>query len=220
MTAVAITSESATSAPSAPSQLNPDRVANVLGIADEADRDGDGEEQGNGAGDRPFVVTAVASPVGDLDRLEDVGGLAVVVEERSSAELARVRLTSPGHHDHEGEGEHPGRHPDPHAQHDTEHRPDLAKRALVFLGDRRRHEAAEDEQQVDAVNPCAPRSPLFWTIGGRACRGPSSAQPPRPRRLGARRAARASRPRCASPAGRDRRARRCGASCASPAADT
>ena len=137
MTAVAITSESATSTPSALSQLIPVGVANVLGVANEADRDGDGEEQGGGAGDRPFVMAAVAPRVGSLDRLEDVVGLAVVVEERSAAELARVRLTAPGHHDHEGEGEHPGRHPDPHAQCDAEHRPDLATRACVLFGDRR-----------------------------------------------------------------------------------
>ena len=60
MTAVAITSESATSTPSALSQLIPDGVANVLGVANEADRDGDGEEQGGGPGDRPLVMTAVA----------------------------------------------------------------------------------------------------------------------------------------------------------------
>ena len=49
MTAVAITSESATSTPSALSQLIPDGVANVLGVANEADRDRDGEKQGDAA---------------------------------------------------------------------------------------------------------------------------------------------------------------------------
>ena len=60
MTAVAITSESATSTPSALSQLIPVGVADVLGVADEADRDRDGQEQGDAARDRPFVVTVVA----------------------------------------------------------------------------------------------------------------------------------------------------------------
>ena len=136
MTAVAITNDSATSAPSAPSQLTPTVLADVIDVRDERDRDHDGEEQGDGAGDRPFVVPAVASLIGELDRLEDVVGLAVVVQECSATELAGVRLTTPGHHDHERQREHPGRHPDPHAEQHPEHRPDLATRTFVLFGDR------------------------------------------------------------------------------------
>ena len=51
--------------------VEPDSVANVLGIAHEADRDRHGQEQGGAPDDRPLVMTVVATRIGSLDRVED-----------------------------------------------------------------------------------------------------------------------------------------------------
>jgi len=92
----------------------------VIDVGHERDRHGDRQEQGDGAENRALVVPAVAPLVGQLDRLENAVGLTVIEQERSPTQLAGVRLTGPGHRDHERDREHPGRQPDPSGQQDAE----------------------------------------------------------------------------------------------------
>ena len=112
MTAVAITSESATRPPTAVSGVMPVRwrswstnAMNAIGIA---------MERISSMVRRIWRLLCPGSLLlfGGGDRRLRAVGLAVVEDQRSPPEVSRAAVAAPGHRDHEAEREHPGDHPD------------------------------------------------------------------------------------------------------------
>ena len=84
----------------------------VIGVGDERDRNGDGEDEKCCAQDLTLAMPSVVMLFGGGNcRLRAVG-ITVVEQQCSASELACVGFASPGHCDHEGDGENPCGHPD------------------------------------------------------------------------------------------------------------